>query len=105
MLHRRTEQIPAADRASPLICENLSTNAGCDLWKIAFACARPEFVNTVSHKNFWLLNPNSGAERQLTDLPANFRIGDFDISADGKEIIFDHMQDDNSSIALIERTR
>ena len=59
----------------------------------------------ISHKNFWLMDPNSGAERQLTDLPAKVAIGEFDVSPDGTEIIFDRVQDDNSSIALIERTR
>jgi Tol biopolymer transport system component len=56
----------------------------------------------IAHKNFWLLDPKTGAERQLTDLPSNFVIGDFDVSADGTEIIFDRAQD-SSSIALIER--
>jgi Tol biopolymer transport system component len=56
----------------------------------------------VAHKNFWLLNPQTGAERQLTDLPANFAIGDFDVSPDGTEIVFDRVED-SSSIALIER--
>ena len=40
----------------------------------------------ISHKNFWQLNPSSGVERQLTDLSANFAIGDFDVSPDGTEI-------------------
>ncbi|HEY2463964.1 MAG TPA: protein kinase [Steroidobacteraceae bacterium] len=58
----------------------------------------------IAHKNFWLLNPQTGAERQLTDLPSSFAIGDFDVSPDGTEIIFDRVQD-SSSIALIERAR
>jgi hypothetical protein len=53
-------------------------------------------------ENFWLLDPKTGAERQLTDLPSNLVIGDFDVSPDGTEIIFDRAQD-SSSIALIER--
>jgi serine/threonine protein kinase/Tol biopolymer transport system component len=57
----------------------------------------------VGHKNFWLLDPRTGAERQLTDLPSKFVIGDFDVSPDGTEIIFDRLQD-SSSIALLERT-
>jgi serine/threonine protein kinase/Tol biopolymer transport system component len=57
----------------------------------------------IEHKNFWLLDLKSGAERQLTDLPSNMVIGDFDVSPDGTEIIFDRVQD-SSSIALIERT-
>ena len=57
----------------------------------------------IDRKNFWLLDLKTGAERQLTDLPSNFAIGDFDVSPDGTEIIFDRVQD-SSSIALIERT-
>ena len=55
-----------------------------------------------THKNFWLWDPNTGAERQLTDLPSNFVIGDFDVSPDGTEIIFDREQE-SSSIVLIAR--
>jgi Tol biopolymer transport system component len=58
----------------------------------------------IGHKNFWLLDPSSGTERQLTDLPSKFTIGDFDVSPDGTEIIFDRVQD-SSSIALLELTR
>jgi hypothetical protein len=56
----------------------------------------------IGHKNFVLWNPKTGAERQLTDLPGNFTIGDFDVSPDGQEIIFDRVQE-TSGIALIER--
>jgi Tol biopolymer transport system component len=57
----------------------------------------------IGHKNFWLVNPMSGAERQLTDFPANFVVGDFDVSPDETEIIFDSVLE-TSSLALIERT-
>jgi hypothetical protein len=57
---------------------------------------------SIGHMNFWLLNPQTGAERQLTDLPSNFVIGDFDVAPDGTEIIFDRMQE-SSSIVLFER--
>jgi hypothetical protein len=39
----------------------------------------------------------------LAELPADFVIRDFDISAAGSEIVFDRAQV-NSDIALIERT-
>ena len=57
----------------------------------------------MAHKNLWRWDVQTGAERQLTDLPADVVIGDFDVSPDGTEIIFDRAQD-SSSIALIERT-
>ena len=75
--------------------------------RVAFAPNSGSLVilrGEIAHKNFWLLNPQTGAERQLTDLPSSFVIGDFDVSQDGTEIIFDRVQD-SSSIALIERAR
>jgi serine/threonine protein kinase/Tol biopolymer transport system component len=75
--------------------------------RVAFAANSGSLVilrGEIAHKNFWLLNPQTGAERQLTDLPSSFVIGDFDVSPDGTEIIFDRVQD-SSSIALIERAR
>jgi Tol biopolymer transport system component len=58
----------------------------------------------LGHKNFWLVDPASGAERQLTDLPADFEVGDFDVSPDETEIIFDRVLE-SSTLALIERAR
>ena len=56
----------------------------------------------IGHKDLWLLDLTTGAQRMLTQLPADFTIGDFDISADGTEIVFDRQQP-NSYLALIER--
>jgi len=50
------------------------------------------------------LNPQTGTERQLTDLPASFVIGDFDVSPDGAEIVFARIQE-NSGVVLIERAK
>jgi Tol biopolymer transport system component len=55
----------------------------------------------LSHKEFWLLNLETGRERQLTNLRRDFAIGDFDLSADGREIIFDRAREE-SDIVLFE---
>lgn len=55
------------------------------------------------HKNFWLVDLHSGAERLLAELPAEFLIHDFDIAPNGSEVLFDRRQE-NSELALIERT-
>jgi hypothetical protein len=55
----------------------------------------------IDRKDFWHLNPQTGTERQLTDLPASFVIDDFDVSPDGAEIVFDRVQE-SSSVVLIE---
>jgi Tol biopolymer transport system component len=56
----------------------------------------------LDHKNFWLVDLVTGAERQLTDLADGYEIRDFDVSADGREIVFDRTRE-NSNIVLIDR--
>ena len=55
------------------------------------------------HKDFWLIDLKTGAERRLTQLPSDFDIRDFDLSADKSEILFDRVEE-SSTVALIERT-
>jgi dipeptidyl aminopeptidase/acylaminoacyl peptidase len=58
----------------------------------------------IIHKNLSLVDLRTGAQRVLAKLPADFDIRDFDISADGSEIVFERVQA-SSDLALIERTR
>jgi Tol biopolymer transport system component len=58
----------------------------------------------ISHKNFWLLDLRTGAQRILAELPADFVIRDFDVSAAGSEIVFDRLQE-TSDLALIDLAR
>ena len=55
----------------------------------------------ISHKEFWVVDLETGRERQLTNLGGGFVIGDFDVSADGREIIFDRARDE-SDIVLFD---
>jgi Tol biopolymer transport system component len=58
----------------------------------------------VSYKEFRVRDLKTGRERQLTTLGRRFTIGDFDISPDGRELLFDRSKDE-SDIVLIERPK
>jgi Tol biopolymer transport system component/DNA-binding winged helix-turn-helix (wHTH) protein len=58
----------------------------------------------MSHKEFWAIDLRSGAERALTDLGPGPVIGDFDVAADGRRIVFDRAREE-SDLALIELAR
>ena len=73
--------------------------------RVAFLNDRPTLIflrGEVGHKNLWLIDLQSGSQRALTQLPRDFIIGDFDVSADGTEVVLDRIQE-NSELALIER--
>ena len=55
----------------------------------------------LRHTNFWYIDLDTGERRQLTGFGREFTIRDFDVSADGREIVFDRRQE-NSDLALIE---
>jgi len=55
----------------------------------------------ISQKDFWSLDLKSGHERQLTNLNRGSTIVDFDISRDGREIVFDRVHE-QSEIVLFE---
>jgi len=58
----------------------------------------------VSYKELWVRDLKTGRERQLTALGRGFTIGDFDVSPDGRELLFDRSRDE-SDIVLIERPK
>ena len=53
------------------------------------------------HKNFWSIDLATGQRRQLPNFKREFLIDDFDITPDGKEIIFGRLKE-NSNVILIE---
>jgi Tol biopolymer transport system component/DNA-binding winged helix-turn-helix (wHTH) protein len=55
----------------------------------------------LSHKEFWVIDLRSGAERPLVTLGPGPLIGDFDVSADGRTLVFDRAREE-SDIVLIE---
>jgi len=55
-------------------------------------------------QNFWLLDLTTGRRRQLTDLHPGSSLRSFDVSPDGKSILFDRVRE-HSDIVLIELGR
>jgi tricorn protease-like protein len=47
----------------------------------------------IEHKDLWLIDLDTGFERQLTKLPPEFDIQDFDISPDGQEVVLERVQE------------
>ena len=58
----------------------------------------------IQHKNLWLINLETGTERQLTNLTPDFDIRDFDISQDGREVVLEREQE-HSDVVLLDLHR
>ncbi len=56
----------------------------------------------IQHKNLWTVDLETGVMQQLTHMPAEFDVRDFDLSADGAEAILERAQA-RSDVVLIER--
>jgi len=55
-------------------------------------------------QDFWILDLATRKSRQLTHLNSTARMRTFDITPDGKQIVFDRLRD-NSDIVLIDLPR
>jgi Tol biopolymer transport system component len=58
----------------------------------------------IQHKDLWLINLKTGAQQQLTNLPPDFAIRDFDISPDGHEVVLERVQE-RSDVVLLDLPR
>ena len=58
----------------------------------------------IEHKDLWLTDLETGTERQVTNVPGDFNIADFDISPDGREVVLERMQE-RSDIVLLDLAR
>jgi Tol biopolymer transport system component len=58
----------------------------------------------IQHKDLWLIDLKTGAQRQLTNLPPAFDIRDFDISPDGREVVLERVQE-RSDVVLLDLPR
>jgi dipeptidyl aminopeptidase/acylaminoacyl peptidase len=54
----------------------------------------------IQHKNLWLIDLETGAERQLTNVTPDFHIRDFDISPDGREVVLERGQEFSDVVLL-----
>jgi Tol biopolymer transport system component len=58
----------------------------------------------IQHKNLWLIDLETGAERQLTSFAPDFDIRDFDISPDGREVVLERVEE-RSDVVLLDLPR
>ena len=59
---------------------------------------------TLGAQNFFRVDLESGQQRQLTDLKPGSVIQNFDVSQDGKQIVFDRLRN-NADIVLMNLAR
>jgi Tol biopolymer transport system component len=58
----------------------------------------------IQHKDLWLIDLQTGAERQLTKVAPDFDIRDFDISPDGREVVLERFEE-RSDVVLLDLSR
>ena len=58
-------------------------------------------LGEMRHKDLWSVDLDTGAERQLTKLPSDFDIRDFDLSPDGREVVLERVLE-RSDIVLLD---
>jgi Tol biopolymer transport system component len=58
----------------------------------------------IQHKNLWVVDLETGAERQLTNLSPDFNIRDFDISPGGRDVVLERVQE-HSDVVLLDLPR
>jgi Tol biopolymer transport system component len=88
--------------ASPYTIPHLTLTRGARRLRF-FHGARALVVmrGEIQHKNLWLIDLETGVERQLTNLSPNFNVRDFDVSPDGRELVLERAQD-HSDVVLID---
>ena len=58
----------------------------------------------IQHKDLWLIDLETGAERQLTHLAAGFDIRDFDVSPNGRDVVIERVEE-RSNVVLLDLPR
>jgi hypothetical protein len=75
----------AAAQSDAALRDGIRWFAGAYRVGLARAARRGE----IQHKNLWIVDLETGAMQQLTHMPAEFDVRDFDLSADGAEAILE----------------
>ena len=87
--------------AAPYTLPSLTLTRGAR--HIAFLPGRRALVflrGEIQHKNLWLVDLETGTERQLTNFPAAFEVRDFDISPDGRDAVVERVQEQSDVVTL-----
>jgi hypothetical protein len=87
--------------AAPYALPSLTLTRGAR--HIAFLPGRRALVllrGEIQHKDLWLVDLETGAERQLTNFPPSFEVRDFDVSPDGSEAIIERAQEQSDVVSL-----
>jgi Tol biopolymer transport system component len=58
----------------------------------------------LQHKNLWLIDLQTAAERELAEFPPDFDVRDFDISPDGQAVVLERVQE-RSDVVLLDLPR
>jgi serine/threonine protein kinase len=72
--------------------------------RLRFLPGRPELVvlrGDMEHKNLWAVDLTTGNWRQLTNFGGDIVISDFDVSTDGREIVFERVEE-SSDVWLMD---
>ena len=72
--------------------------------RLRFLPGRPELVvlrGDMEHKNLWAFDLTTGNWRQLTNFGGGIVISDFDVSTDGREIVFERVEE-SSDVWLMD---
>jgi dipeptidyl aminopeptidase/acylaminoacyl peptidase len=54
----------------------------------------------IQHKNLWVIDLDTEAEHQLTNLAPDFNVRDFDVSSDGREIVVERVQEQSDVLRI-----